>query len=101
MVNITTVDNCQVWGNIIGRSAIFPHIVNFDDAHYHHPVPGMLVSSYTGTRRAGEGKYLGLGIVISVMPHPRARGDVRWLCTVVWNYENPPRSYVLDDLDHF
>jgi len=93
MVKITVADNSQVWGNIIRRNKEFLDLLDFDSTHYKHPYPGMLVSCYEGgNARMGE-RRLGLGLVVAVTPHPKPMGDVRWLCTVVWNFENPPIAY--------
>jgi hypothetical protein len=85
-VKLSQVDNCQAWGQIVGQDKEFPHLIKCDGTTYEKVWPGMLVTSYNGQKHTDETGRLGLGIVIEVQPHPEARGDIRFMCTVLWNW---------------
>ncbi len=87
--SLTTVDNCQAWGIIVGRNPEFPDLVLTDRTTPRQIWPGMLVSSYDGQKHLDATGKLGLGMVIAVRPHPCPRGDVRFLCVVLWNFDKP------------
>ena len=86
------VDNCIAWGEVIGRDPQFPKLLEFDcegDRHA-NPRPGWLVTCYSGLLDCMQKRGLnrpGLGVVVAVVPHPKPRGSVKWMCLVLWNWD--------------
>lgn len=79
----------MVWGDVTGRDAQLPDMLTFYNVLNVCPRPGMLVSSHAGMlykmRDRGHDRP-GLGIIVGVLPHPKPRGDIKWLCSVIWNW---------------
>ena len=83
--SLTEVNNCMAW-EVVGRNTEFPWLFECGKRHYHRPYPGMLVTSYYGQERVAKEGLMGLGVVVSVVPHPKVHGDVKWLCLTLWNF---------------
>ncbi len=85
-MRLSWVDNCQAWGEIVGVHSEYRDLVKTDGTTYRRIWPGMLVTSHHGQKHFDETGRLGLGIVIEVQPHPEPKGDIRYMCGVLWNY---------------